>query len=92
MRASGKRINERRMSRLGIRSPTWAVWIGRGGATRNRASSSELTELFDFHLHLTTIMAARSEPLSIESLLQKQREEKEAAAKVCVACLGDFIQ
>lgn len=25
---------------------------------------------------------ARSEPLSIESLLQKQREEKEAAAKV----------
>jgi hypothetical protein len=29
-------------------------------------------------------MAARTEPLSIESLLQKQREEKEAASKVCV--------
>lgn len=27
-------------------------------------------------------MSARAEPLSIESLLQKQREEKEAAAKV----------
>lgn len=26
--------------------------------------------------------AKRSEPLSIETLLQKQREEKEAAAKV----------
>lgn len=26
---------------------------------------------------------AKSEPLSIESLLQKQKEEKEAAAKVC---------
>jgi hypothetical protein len=27
-------------------------------------------------------MAARSEPLSIESLLQRQKEEREAAAKV----------
>lgn len=27
-------------------------------------------------------MAARAEPLSIESLLQKQKQEREAAAKV----------
>jgi len=26
----------------------------------------------------------RSEPLSIESLLQKQKDEKESASKVCV--------
>ena len=31
--------------------------------------------------------ATRSEPLSIESLLKKQREEKEAAAKVCFILL-----
>jgi ATP-dependent RNA helicase DDX23/PRP28 len=29
------------------------------------------------------IMSVRAEPLSIESLLQKQRAEKEAASKVC---------
>jgi hypothetical protein len=29
-------------------------------------------------------MAAKSQPLSIESLLQKQKEEKEAAAKVSI--------
>lgn len=29
----------------------------------------------------------RSEPLSIENLLQRQREEKEAASKVCQFCL-----
>ena len=33
-------------------------------------------------LLLVVIMASRAEPLSIESLLKKQREEKEAAAKV----------
>lgn len=37
------------------------------------------------------IMTSRAEPLSIESLLQKQKEEKEAAAKVRVSlskCTG----
>lgn len=34
------------------------------------------------------IMAARAEPLSIESLLQKQKEEKEAASKVRVWLRG----
>ena len=29
--------------------------------------------------------ATRAEPLSIESLLQKQKAEKEAASKVCIA-------
>ena len=33
---------------------------------------------------LTYIMAARAEPLSIESLLQKQKAEKDAASKVCI--------
>jgi hypothetical protein len=32
---------------------------------------------------IQTAMSARSEPLSIESLLQKQKQEKEAASKVC---------
>lgn len=32
-------------------------------------------------------MAARAEPLSIESLLQKQKQEREAAAKVTLAIL-----
>jgi ATP-dependent RNA helicase DDX23/PRP28 len=32
-------------------------------------------------------MAGRTEPLSIESLLQKQKAEKEAASKVCVVSL-----
>lgn len=38
--------------------------------------------LYSVRLNSAIIMAARSEPLSIELLLQKQREEKEAAAKV----------
>jgi len=33
---------------------------------------------------LVRAMSQRSEPLSIETLLQKQREEKEAASKVMV--------
>ena len=40
---------------------------------------------------LEVSMAGRTEPLSIESLLQKQREEKEAAAKaspVVLSCLS----
>ena len=30
----------------------------------------------------TTIMAGKAQPISIETLLQKQKEEKEAASKV----------
>lgn len=37
---------------------------------------------------LVAIMASRAEPLSIESLLKKQKEEKEAAAKVRHVRLG----
>jgi ATP-dependent RNA helicase DDX23/PRP28 len=35
--------------------------------------------------------SARSEPLSIETLLQKQREEKEAAAKVTYVSMSYFL-
>lgn len=35
-----------------------------------------------FPSHFSTMNDQRSEPLSIENLLQKQREEKEAASKV----------
>lgn len=43
-------------------------------------------------LLVCTLMAsARSEPLSIESLLQRQKEEKEAAAKVCF-CTTSLIE
>ena len=31
--------------------------------------------------------SSRSQPLSIETLLQKQKDEKEAAAKVCINSL-----
>jgi ATP-dependent RNA helicase DDX23/PRP28 len=40
-----------------------------------------ITSMFDSNTHFS-MDGQRSEPLSIETLLQKQREEKEAAAKV----------
>lgn len=45
---------------------------------------------------LTSSMAGRAEPLSIESLLQKQKAEKEAASKVrklgtCPVSVGAYL-
>jgi len=49
----------------------------------------------DFQVKLDALpltMATRSEPLSIESLLQNQKAEKEAASKVCSAHLDGWSQ
>lgn len=61
---------------------TWASYRRESlhGDARSRLAARCF--LLDHHRLALLIMASRAEPLSIESLLQKQKEEKEAAAKV----------
>lgn len=55
---------------------------GRGLSLRIRAPPALTYYLTAIATPLAAMASARAEPLSIESLLQKQKEEKEAAAKV----------
>ena len=41
--------------------------------------------------YIAEMAGARAEPLSIESLLQKQKEEKEAASKVSSAPVDESV-
>ncbi len=52
------------------------------GASRTRGRDDLAITYHLYQSRPSSTMSARAEPLSIESLLQKQREDKEAAAKV----------